>query len=111
MPFYRLEGESLREIDIRCLLITGNADESVNLESVVRSTEYIQKYYLKVVDGAGHYPHQESPEKVNKALLDFLLGKSVSIGIASIREILLVSIIYHTPNLNSVIISIIADIF
>ncbi|XP_065214963.1 epoxide hydrolase 3-like isoform X2 [Planococcus citri] len=73
LPFYRLEGESLREIDVRCLLITGKVDESVPLESVVKSTEFIQKYYLKVIENAGHYPHQENPEKVNKALLEFLL--------------------------------------
>lgn len=75
LPFYRLDEQNLRELDVRCLLITGKSDESILLESLVRSTEYIRTYFLKVIDDAGHYPHQEKPEMVNTALLEFLLGK------------------------------------
>ncbi len=75
LPFYRLEGKDLRQIDVRCLLISGKCDDAISLESVVRSTEYIQKYCLKVIEDAGHYPHQENPEKINRALLEFLMGK------------------------------------
>lgn len=78
LPFYRLDSSNLRQIDVRCLLITGNSDDMITLESVVKTTEYIQKYYIKVIDGTGHYPHQEDPQKVNEALLDFLLGINFS---------------------------------
>lgn len=74
LPFYRLEDSNLRETEVRCLLVTGKLDDSVPLESVVKSTEFIQKYYLKIIENAGHYPHQENPAMVNKALLEFLLG-------------------------------------
>uniref|UniRef100_A0AAU6QEK5 Epoxide hydrolase n=1 Tax=Kerria lacca TaxID=473130 RepID=A0AAU6QEK5_9HEMI len=72
LPFYRLEGENLLRIDVRCLLINGKTDESVPLETIVKSTEYVEKYYLKIIEDAGHYPHQENPEMVNKALVEFL---------------------------------------
>lgn len=75
LPFYRLEGENLLRIDVRCLLINGKTDESVPLETIVKSTEYVEKYYLKIIEDAGHYPHQENPEMVNKALVEFLSGK------------------------------------
>ena len=77
LPFYRLEDANLREIDVPCLLITGELDDSVTLESIVKSTEFIQRYTLKVIDDAAHYPHQENPEMVNKALLEFLLGRLI----------------------------------
>lgn len=81
LPFYRLEDETLRESEVRCLLITGKLDDSVPLENVIKSTEFVQKYYLKVIDDAGHYPHQENPEVVNKVLLEFLLGNFIIMSI------------------------------
>lgn len=51
-------------------------DPTVTLESIVQSSEYIEKVSLKVVPGAHHFPHQEKPELVNKAIMKFLIGKS-----------------------------------
>lgn len=58
-----------------CLLIVGNQDSAVHLESLIKSTNYLEKYALKIVDSAGHFPHQEQPEVVNKILLSYLIGK------------------------------------
>lgn len=71
LPFYRV---SSNVIDVPCLLIFGNEDRSLRLESVVRSTEYLNKYQLKIIDSAGHFPHQERPDEVNNLLLSFLIG-------------------------------------
>jgi len=62
-------------VDVPCLLLTGNKDQFVNLESMVKSAEYVQKFSLKIVDGAGHFPHQELSDIVNKMLLSFLVGE------------------------------------
>ena len=46
--------------------------------SVIKSTDYAEKFLVKIVDGAGHYPHQEMPDAFNKVLLSFLVGESLS---------------------------------
>ncbi|CAG2062290.1 unnamed protein product, partial [Timema podura] len=72
LPFSRVheDGEPVRT---PCLLLVGNKDEFVSLESVVKSTEYTDKFVLKIVEGGGHFPHQQLPEVVNKFLLAFLV--------------------------------------
>jgi hypothetical protein len=67
--------EESKQVNVPILLLTGNKDEFVNLESVVKSTEYVQKFSLKIVDGASHFPHQELPDTVNRMLLTFLVGE------------------------------------
>jgi len=74
LPFSRVSEES-SPVAVPCLLLTGNKDQFVNLESVVKSTEYVQNFSLKIVEGAGHFPHQELPDTVNNMLLTFLIGK------------------------------------
>jgi pimeloyl-ACP methyl ester carboxylesterase len=67
--------EDRRRVCLHSLLLTGNKDQFVNLESVVKSTEYVQNFSLKIVEGAGHFPHQELPDTVNNMLLTFLIGE------------------------------------
>lgn len=55
------------------ILITGNGDKLFKLEGLVKSTEYCDKFYMKILDGAEHFPHQECPEMFNKILLKHLL--------------------------------------
>ena len=57
------------------MLLIGNMDPIVTLESIVQSSEYIDKVSVKVVPGAHHFPHQEKPELVNEAIMKFLIGK------------------------------------
>nr|CAD7455454.1 unnamed protein product [Timema tahoe] len=72
LPFSRVheDGEPVRT---PCLLLVGNKDEFVSLESIVKSTEYTDKFVLKIVEGGGHFPHQQLPEVVNRFLLAFLV--------------------------------------
>lgn len=74
LPFSRVS-EEREQVDVPCLLLTGNKDQFVNLESVVKSTDYVKKFSLKIVDGASHFPHQELPDTVNKLLLSFLVSE------------------------------------
>lgn len=59
----------------RTLLIVGNEDPSVTIESIVQSSEYVEKFNVKVITGAHHFPHQENPDAVNKAIIKFLIGR------------------------------------
>ncbi|KAG7206973.1 hypothetical protein KM043_000864 [Ampulex compressa] len=74
LPFTKLNTESAEQICTRTLLIVGNADPSVTIESIVLSSEYVQTFAVKVINGAQHFPHQEKPDAVNKAILKFFLG-------------------------------------
>ncbi|KAL1131664.1 hypothetical protein AAG570_011277 [Ranatra chinensis] len=74
LPFWKLKTSEQGSM-VPTLLIIGNKDCSVNMESVIRSTEYAEKSLLKVVEGASHYLHQEKPNVVNKLLLSFLKPK------------------------------------
>jgi len=57
------------------LLIVGAKDAVISVESIVRSTAFLLEFELKMVEDAGHFPHQEKPRDVNNALLDFLRGE------------------------------------
>ena len=59
----------------KILLIVGNSDPYVSLEDIVQSTEYLEKFNVKVVQGASHFPHQEKPDSVNEAIVKFLVGE------------------------------------
>nr|XP_023020332.1 epoxide hydrolase 4-like [Leptinotarsa decemlineata] len=78
LPFLRIN-EGAGNISTTVILITGNKDQLVKLEGIVKSTEYCDKFYLKMIDGTEHFPHQEDPENFNKVILQFLIGKSTSV--------------------------------
>jgi len=89
------------------MLMTGNKDQWVDMESIIKSTDFVEKLSVKVVDGAGHFPHQEHPETVNKLLLSFLVGEFLAISIYAIVNVfvILFFIIFcrsEEPNLISV---------
>lgn len=71
LPFRRI-CEKSGQSKVSTLLITGNKDKFVQLESVVKSTEYCEKSFVKIIDGDTHFPHQENPDEFNKMALKFL---------------------------------------
>lgn len=54
--------------------IAGSEDNFCRLDSVVRSTEYCDNYVVKIIENAGHWPHQEMPVEFNQVILKFLVG-------------------------------------
>lgn len=76
LPFNKVSEFS--EINVSTILITGNKDKFVNLESVVKSTDYCEKFYMKIIEGAGHFPHQENPEMFNRIMLKYLQKRTIS---------------------------------
>lgn len=72
LPFNRIETNN-NQIIVPTLLITGNQDQDVKLEGIVKSTDFCEKFVMKIVEGAGHFPHQENPDLFNRLLLKYLL--------------------------------------
>lgn len=54
------------------ILITGNDDKLLKLEGLVKSTDFCDKFYMKIIDGSEHFPHQECPDMFNEILLKHL---------------------------------------
>ncbi|CAG9769413.1 unnamed protein product [Ceutorhynchus assimilis] len=75
LPFFKIS-EQLDQIEIPVVLLTGSKDQHVSLEGIVKSTEFCEKFRLKIIEETGHYPHQENHELFNKILLKFLIDKS-----------------------------------
>lgn len=73
--------ENSNPIQVPVVLITGNRDKFVRLEGIVNSTDYCDKSYVKIVDQAGHFPHQENPEKFNQIVIKFLIRKGSPKGV------------------------------
>jgi hypothetical protein len=70
----RVREELIGKLDIPLLLIMGDGDKSFSLETAIKSTEIEQKLVVRLVNGAGHAPHQQAAPLVNKLILTFLSG-------------------------------------
>lgn len=79
LPFLKIN-EDVDHIESTVILITGNKDEYVKLESIVKSSEYCEKFHMKIVEGAEHFPHQENPEMFNKVILKYAINKRFEIS-------------------------------
>lgn len=55
-----------------CMIITGSKDVNVQMESFIKSTEFLSTSTLRIIDNASHFPHQEQPQVVNNILISFL---------------------------------------
>lgn len=75
LPFNKISEKNNESLEVYTVLITGSNDKMLSLESVVKSSDYCEKVRVKIVDGAGHFPHQEKPEELNEILLKFLRKK------------------------------------
>lgn len=51
-------------------LLTGNQDPNYKLEAIVKSGECCTNSSIKIVEGAGHSPHQSHPKRVNHILIN-----------------------------------------
>ncbi|KAJ8929327.1 hypothetical protein NQ314_017999 [Rhamnusium bicolor] len=75
LPFLKIN-DDVDHIQSSVILITGNKDKFVKLEGIIKSTEYCEKFYMKVIDGTEHFPHQEDPEMFNRVILKYVINKS-----------------------------------
>ncbi|CAH1183250.1 unnamed protein product [Phaedon cochleariae] len=77
LPFLKINEES-ENVPTPVILITGNKDKLVKLEGIVKSTEFCERFYMKIIDGCEHFPHQEDPKSFNKVLMKYLMPKKSS---------------------------------
>lgn len=74
LPFTRLNIDNGAQIDSKTLLIVGNMDPFVTIESIIQSAEHVEVSRVKIISEARHFPHQEKPTTVNEAIIKFLIG-------------------------------------
>ncbi|KAG5900550.1 hypothetical protein JTB14_022857 [Gonioctena quinquepunctata] len=79
LPFLKIN-EGSDNIASPVILITGSKDKLVKLEGIVKSTEFCDKFYMKIIDGAEHFPHQENPESFNKVIMKYLIRSSANVA-------------------------------
>ncbi|EFN84557.1 epoxide hydrolase 4 [Harpegnathos saltator] len=85
-PFIKLNIHE--QIDNKMLLIVGNMDPLVTIETVIQSSEYAETSSVKVIPGAQHFPHQEKPDAVNNAIIKFLIGTVYTMEKTASRSIM-----------------------
>src|SRR3954468_3663059 len=71
---YERELEKLRELET--LLLWGSADGAVYAESAHELKKRLPRAQLVMLDGVGHLPYEESPEKFNGVVMTFLTSGS-----------------------------------
>ena len=64
--------EELARLTLPVLLIVGAEDHLVTPDRVERVAARLSDAHTLVIPGAGHIPNEETPEVVNRALVDFL---------------------------------------
>ena len=64
--------EAIPRIKARSLLIWGSRDSAVDVGSAEPLRRALPDSQLKVIEGAGHLPFEETPEEFNRLVLDFI---------------------------------------
>lgn len=60
------------KIKARSLLIWGTRDGAVDVRSAEALKQVLPQCQLKLIEGAGHLPFEETPEEFNRLVLDFI---------------------------------------
>ncbi|KYM81266.1 Epoxide hydrolase 4 [Atta colombica] len=82
LPFTRLNTDSGEQIDNKTLLLVGDMDPFVTIESIIQSAEYVEVSRVKVISQTQHFPHQEKSDAVNKAIIKFLKGATYNLALS-----------------------------
>lgn len=68
----------LQELQMPCLVITGDDDRIVPTADSLRLAEELPQATLAVIENAGHVPHEERPQAFMQAVTQFLVYLGVS---------------------------------
>jgi pimeloyl-ACP methyl ester carboxylesterase len=63
---------AIPQIKARSLLIWGTRDTAVDVGSAEALKRALPDCELKMIEGAGHLPFEETPEDFNRLVLDFI---------------------------------------
>lgn len=64
--------ESLPRIDVRTLVLAGEGDRAIPLADIRAASQRLANAELDVIAGVGHLVHEERPDLVARAILDFV---------------------------------------
>jgi len=64
--------ETLAQIEIRTLVITGDDDQIVPTEESIRLADELPNAKLAVIENCGHVPHEECPEEFMQIMEEFI---------------------------------------
>jgi pimeloyl-ACP methyl ester carboxylesterase len=64
--------EAIPQIKARSLLIWGTRDSAVDVRSAETLKHALPDCQLKLIEGAGHLPFEETPDEFNRIVLDFI---------------------------------------
>jgi pimeloyl-ACP methyl ester carboxylesterase len=59
-------------IQVPVLQVHGEQDPALLVSSVQGSDEFADDYRLEVMDGVGHFPHEEAPQRFSALLRGWL---------------------------------------
>jgi len=68
----------LTEIQMPCLVISGDDDRVVPTADSLRLAEELPNATLAVIEKAGHVPHEERPEAFLEAVAEFLAASGLN---------------------------------
>ena len=88
--FDTLGGGRLAAVQTPTLVLWGDADRWIPLREGTRFAKELPRSEFVIVERAGHNAHEESPDQVNRLLLDFLKS-----GLSRIPE----NVAWYTPSL------------
>ncbi|OXA59614.1 Epoxide hydrolase 4 [Folsomia candida] len=81
------KNRSLKKTSVPTLFIVGNADPYCSLEMICKSSEYVENFTLKIVEGGGHFLPQEMPNYINSLILDFMkMPEPLLLGMDPVQE-------------------------
>ena len=63
---------AIPQIKVRSLLIWGTRDSAVDVRSAEPLKQALPQCQLKIIEGAGHLPFEETPDEFNRLVLDFI---------------------------------------
>jgi len=63
------ELELLPSLDLPTLIIFGQEDRTKSIDEAIALNENIKGSKLHLIENAGHYVHEEAPEKVTKKII------------------------------------------
>lgn len=63
--------ENLAKKELPTLIIWGKQDQTISAEDITLLREMLPKHQSEPIDDAGHIPHYEQPQDVNKVLINY----------------------------------------
>lgn len=71
------------------MIVWGDHDGVIPVEHGIAAHEVIQTSRLEILEGVGHFPHVEAPERFAEVMIDFLASTTAGPDDASLRDVMI----------------------